>query len=215
MKRILTINYLAVFFLCSFFLADAMAAGIGFNLTGGGASTEWEVEQDFSPYYEYDRDVDVARGGIGLIFDTTVAKNRLFNYRLNIGSEAVEYDIDGGGTFETTGWFMSHDFGFGLIRKKNLRLWAGPEVRLSYSEGELENDSSTELHMATFGIGPVVGLNLNFGKKLTLALKVGALSMGGGGYIEDKTSGLEWDITEEGSYSFVNVGLIFRLGDNY
>lgn len=69
--------------------------------------------------------------------------------------------------------------------------------------------------MATFGIGPVVGVNLNFGKKLTLALKAGALSMGAGGYIEDKTFDLKWDITEEGSYSFVNVGLIFRLGDNY
>ena len=215
MKRILAINCLAVFLLCSIFMTDAMAMGIGLNLAGGGGSAEWEVEQDFFPYSEYDEDVDVARGGIGFIFDTTVAKNRLFNYRLNIGSEAVEYDIDGGGIFETRGWFMAHDFGFGIIRKKNLRLWAGPEVRLSYSQGELENNSNTELHMATFGVGPVLGLNLHFGKRVSLALKMGALSMGGGGYIEDKTSGLEWDITEEGSYSFVNVGVIFRLGDNY
>lgn len=211
MKRILTINCLAVFLLCRFFLADAMAIGIGFNVSGGGGSTEWEVEEGSWP----DEDVDVTRGGLGFILDTAVAKNRLFNYRLNIGSEAVDYDIDGGGTFETKGLFMAHDFGFGIIRKKKLRLWAGPELRLSYSEGELENNSNTELHMATFGIGPVVGLNLNFGKTVSLALKVGALAMGGGGYVEDKVSGQEWDISEDGSYAFANVGIIFRLGDKY
>lgn len=215
MKRILTINCLAVFLLCSFFPADAMAIGLGLNLTGGVGSTEWEVEQDFFPYSEWEEDVDVTRVGLGLILDTTVAKNRLFNYRLNIGCEAVDYDIDGGGTFETEGCFMAHDFGFGIIRKKNLRLWVGPELRLSYSEGELENVSTTELHMATIGIGPVVGLNLNFGKTVTLALKVGALSMGGGGYVEDKVSGQDWEISEEGSYAFANVGIIFRLGDKY
>ena len=214
MKRMLAINCLAVFLLCNFFTTEARAIGIGLNLTGGGGISEWEIEQDFFPY-KIDKDVDVARGGIGFIFDTTVSKNRLFNYRLNIGSEAAEYDIDGGGTFDTRGWFMAHDFGFGLIRKKNLRLWAGPEVRLSYSQGERETDSNTELYMATIGVGPVIGLNLNFRNSVSLTLKVGALSMGGGGYIEDKTSGLDQDITEEGSYSFVNVGVIFRLGDNY
>ncbi|MDT8318386.1 MAG: hypothetical protein RQ824_10435, partial [bacterium] len=177
MKRILTINFLAVFFLCSFFSADAMALGIGLNLTGGGGVTEWEIKQDYSPHNKYDEDVDVARGGLGFILDTTVAKNSLFNYRFNIGSEAVEYDIDGGGSFETKGWFMAHDFGFGIIKKKNLRLWAGPELRLSYSQGELENNNNIKLYMATIGIGPVVGLNLNFRKNITLALKVGALSM--------------------------------------
>lgn len=215
MKRILAINCLVVFLLCSLFVTDAMAIGIGFNLTGGGGSADWEVERDFWPYGEDDDDVDVTRGGIGFIFDTTVAKNKLFNYRLNIGSEAVDYDTDYFGTFETKGWFMAHDFGFGIVRKKNLRIWAGPEVRLSFSQGELENNSNTELYMATFGVGPVLGLNLHFGKRVSLALKMGALSMGGGGYIENKTFGLEWDITEEGSYSFVNVGVIFRLGDNY
>lgn len=215
MKRILTINCLAVFLLCSFFPADAMALGLGFNLTGGGGSTEWEVEQDFPPYSKWEEDVDLTRGGIGLILDTTVAKNKLFNYRLNIGYEAVEYDIDGGGIFETEGWFMAHDFGFGIIRKKNLRLWVGPELRFSFVEGEQETNSNNELHMLTVGIGPVVGLNLNFGKLVSLALKVGALSIGGAGYVENKAAAQDWDIEEKGTYTFLNVGLIFRIGDKY
>jgi len=206
------VSLLFVFYITA---ADAMALGLGFNLSGGGGTSEWTLEDQWV-YAEYDEDVETGQAGIGFVLDTTVAKDGIFNYRLNIGIEEGEYEFeDGGGSFETAGWFMAHDFGFAIVRKKNLRLWAGPEIRWSYSHGEDEIDSSIELDVITWGVGPVVGLNFNFRKGLTLALKAGALGTSSVGRIEDKGMGLEWDIEGSGAYSFFNVGLIFRLGDEY
>ena len=218
MKKRIMIRGFFVLIVLVFFASNAHAIGFGFNMTGGGGSTNWEAEDWWDGTKVADFDTDDSRVGFGFIFDTTVAKDRLFNYRLNIGPEAVDYDVDGGGTFETRGWFMAHDFGFGIVRKENLRLWVGPEVRLSYSEGELDTDNSSSIDVITMGIGPVLGLNLNLGRTVTLAFKVGALAMSSFGTLEFVD---EWgyedepDLYGDGSYGFANVGLIFRLGDDY
>ena len=217
MKRILAINCFAVFLLCSFFPADAMAVGLGFNVSAGGGSTDWEAEDWWGDSYDV-FDTDDSRVGFGFIFDTTVAKDRLFNYRLNIGTEAVDYETEGGSTFETSGWFMAHDFGVGIVRKKSLRLWIGPELRISHSEGELDTDNSSSIDVITIGIGPVLGLNLNLGRTVTLAFKVGALAMSSLGtweFVDPWGYEDEFDLNGDGSHTFANVGIIFRLGDNY
>lgn len=215
MKKRIMIRGFFVLIVLVFFASNAHAIGFGFNLTGGGGSTDWEANHEWDSSWDFDFDTDDKRGGIGFIFDTAVAKDTLFNYRLNIGSEAVDYETDGGGTFETTGWFMAHDFGFGIVRKGRLRLWVGPEVRLSYSEGEMDINKDWEMNVFSIGVGPVVGLNVNFGKTLTLALKAGALSMGSGGILEDNFWEDEYNLEGSGSYSFVNVGLIFRIGNDH
>lgn len=211
MRRKVVVCILALIFGMSSLATNAMAFGLGFNLSGGGGSTEWDPEVSAINF-----DTDDSRGSVGFVLDTTVAKNFIFNYRLNIGSESVDYEReDGSGTYETKGWFMAHDFGFAIIRKKHIRLWAGPEIRWSYTEGEQDTNKDIEMRALALGIGPVVGLNLNFGKRLTLAFKAGALAMTYDGALESKFFGVESDIEGEGSYSFVNVGLIFRLGDEY
>ncbi|MDH3976293.1 MAG: hypothetical protein OEV42_18665 [Deltaproteobacteria bacterium] len=216
MKRKVAVYILTLFFVSSCLTTNAMAVGLGFNLSGGGGSTEWDIEQQSWPYAKWKEDTDDSIGGIGFVLDTAVAKNRLFNYRLNIGLHSADYEYDSGATFETSGWFMTHDFGFAFIRNNKVRLWAGPEIRLSYSQGELDTDNDYEIDIVTFGIGPVIGANFNFAKNMTLTVKTGVLGTSSAGVIEHKTLGfVDQDIDGSGSYSFINVGLTFRLGDEY
>lgn len=219
MKRKVIVSILAIIFCVSCLTTNAMAIGLGFNLSVGGGHTEWDIEDQYIYNTEKDESDDT-RVGIGFIFDTAVAKNSFFNYRLNIGSESVEYDFDKSGKYETSGWFMAHDFGFAIVRKKNLRLWAGPEIRFSYSEGDLDDASvNSEINIFSVGVGPVIGLNLNFNKGITLALKAGALAMSSTGEIDVKNflapADPDFELEGEGSCGFINVGLIFRLGDEY
>lgn len=229
MKRACRINYFTLLFLFGFFPAESMAVGFGFNVTGGKGSTTWDAN---SYHFLGPSDNDFhfktnnERAGRGILFDTALGSNRVFNYRLNIGTERVDYKINKvyryrvhpglSGTFETKGWFMSHDFGFKVFKNRSLRLWVGPELRISRSEGRLDRDRKYEIDISTLGIGPVVGLNLNMGNTVCLTLKIGALAMISDGELDNNATGEDWDIlSDENSYKFANVGLVFRFGEGY
>ena len=79
MKRMVASNVFVLLFVFSFTVTDAMAIGLGFNLSAGGGSTEWDIEDRWLNT-EREEDSDDARGGIGFIFDTAVAKNTLFHF---------------------------------------------------------------------------------------------------------------------------------------
>ena len=63
----------------------------------------------------------------GFSWDTSVASKDLFNYRMDLGYEWLDFDkeelkdIDQGVTLENT-------FGFRLYGDEEMRLWAGPEI---------------------------------------------------------------------------------------
>ena len=228
MKRLLSIYYFSALFLFCFFLTESMAAGIGFNVTGGGGSTKWDANNwsHSSSDKDFHFKTDNERAGIGFLFDTAVGNKRVFNYRLNIGTEAVDYKVKSvykfnidpnlNGTFETKGRFMSHDFGFKVFERKKLRIWLGPELRLSKIEGKLSGDKNYEVSISSLGLGPVLGVNLNIGKTLSLAIKVGALEMASYGDLDNHATGEDWDIyADNDHYIFANVGLLFRFGEPY
>ena len=68
---------------------------------------------------------------------------------------------------------MSNTFGFGVVRTRWVRVWLGPPVMFSVSSGNLENNSDFDITLLGIGIGPVMGVNVNIGKLVTLALDVG------------------------------------------
>lgn len=109
---------------------DTYAVGIGIYATGGTAMSNWMVENE-----NFGSSTDYCFGG-GLLIDTAVAKNKLFNYRMAIGYEwygsnnpslyNVKPDYNFAHKFD-----MSHTFGLGIYRTKTLRFWVGPEVGLT------------------------------------------------------------------------------------
>lgn len=228
MKRLLSTYFFLALFLFCFFLTDSMAAGVGFNVTGGSGSAKWDAN-DWS-HSGSDRDfhmeTDNERAGIGFLLDTAVGSQKVFNYRLNIGTEALDYKVKSvyrftidpnlSGKFETKGRFMSHDFGFKVFERKKIRIWLGPEIRLSKVEGKMNGDKNYEISISSFGLGPVLGVNLNIGRTLSLAFKIGALEMASYGELDNKATGEDWDIyADNDHYIFANVGLLFRFGEPY
>ena len=223
MKHAIETSIITVLFVGSLFLSNATAAGLGFALSSGGGSSDWDVVDWVFDTTVEEFSTDDSRDTFALVFDTTVAKNRLFNYRLSIGHE--NYDADrGGDTFEMDGWFMSHDFGFGIKRTENVRIWFGPQLRISHVDGDTYHtfafsgsDPGKVEDLLTVGIGPVLGINMNLPNSLTFTITAGILAMSSVGNLEVMRlwGPDDYDLEVRGEHAFVTAGLIFRLGDEY
>lgn len=136
--------------------------------------------------FEIDYDANVI--GIGVQLDTNVARNRLFNYRVEILVEFVdgtsEYSLAGlsgssDDDFAAGGFGINQTFGLGLIRRPGFRLYAGPTLRLGLFGGEGEDIrlGGTELDATDYvgfdlGLGLELGLNLHTGKRTSVSLSV-------------------------------------------
>jgi hypothetical protein len=149
--------------------------------------------------------------GVRLIFDTTVAKDRLFNYRISVDchNELSQKEVG----YSNLSYYVNHlmvtnSFGFGFIRTPLIRVWAGPQLTLEY---EFKNMGSKTFDPIIYNmIGPVVGLNLNAGNDMTFALEMGL------------RTGFGFDIGKSPAHSLVasrpepvaSLKLIFRSWDN-
>jgi hypothetical protein len=236
MMRRFVVSIVCLAAVFAFAVSDASAFGLGVYHGMGWGSGEQTI--DFDNDYEYTYEGKTDHWGAGLVFDTAVAKNRLINYRLKIGYESLNFDVDdafykvGGRTvhintddysreLEMDGIMMEHAFGFGVIRGKRVRLWLGPEVRFAYLGGrpkvggDLQEDE--EFEMYGFGFGPVVGLNLNLGSMVTLAWDTGFhYTLYFGEYTDSDGDNEETaDYDEKVSEFFANFSLIFRIDDKF
>jgi hypothetical protein len=124
--------------------------------------------------------------GAGFVLDTAVASSSLFNYRLAAGYENTV--TSGTAFFKKYGVnqvTLNNAFGFGLVMKKYVRVWMGPQVVLGClfldtTERKLALGSFTaytrrSINFALFslGIGAVLGVNINTGKVFTISLECG------------------------------------------
>jgi hypothetical protein len=211
MKKLIAVAGL-VMFLSIAMVSDVKALGLGFYGSIGGGSGEAELESDGPGNTSFDFDVDNDHASFGFVLDTAVAKDTLFNYRLSLGYEQTTSTDEWGDDLDLSGLVIDNDFGFGVVRNEKVRLWVGPEVRLSFLSGDLPTHDVTAFG---FGIGPVVGLNLNLGDVAALGFKLSYLFNSYGADMSAKNSNLYYD----GSYSMTenlvtaNVALIFRLGE--
>ena len=149
-------------------------------------------------------DIDVTHGNFGFALDTNVAKRSLFNYRLGLESGEVEY---GSVSFNESA--MNHDFGFGIVRTRAMRLWAGPRLRIAVQD---EGDHSA----FGIGVGLNLGLNVHLGDHFSLFANAVhqemqySRSTSGVGY-----SSWENDVDSEQTTQFINVGVMLRIRDTY
>ena len=121
----------------------------------------------YGPFFEYNRAfVDSAFGidyniyAVGISIDTNVAKNRLFNYRLNVGYQWDE--------FSARGLSLDNVFGFGVLRTRAVRLWLGPSIRLG-----ADSIGGTSRVQLVAGGGAALGVNLHTGNVGSAAITLG------------------------------------------
>ena len=204
--------------LCGFGLARADAAGFGFYGSVGGGRADWTVDQDSSSSFDFGK--DTGHAGFGMAMDTAPARDSLFNYQLNIGYDRFR-NVKGGewGPVDLEGPVISNNFGFGSMISKTTRFWIGPEVRVTWMNGHPDRYKDYKIHLFGVGIGPVVGMNINYDDKHTVVLKMGFqylnyVGKGNGrfshatGAASTFSNSYDYDVTEKLLY--VTVGFLFR-----
>ncbi|MGE5893294.1 MAG: hypothetical protein ACM34I_04500 [bacterium] len=211
MKRFWIVGFLSVFLFLSFIATNASAAGLGFYGTAGGGTSEWDADG----FPGDDFDADTGHAGIGFVVDTNVAKDSVFNYRLQIGYERMKHEPED--TFfddiKLDALVIDQDFGFGIVRNKLLRFWVGPELRLVYATGSPDNASDTDIHLWGIGIGPVAGINFNVSPLISLSVKGGLLATGYAGEMETPIGDTDYEMSEV--HGFGTFAVLFKIDDTF
>ena len=118
-------------------LAPALyAAGVGGYFTTHYGSYRWNVGESItlmdSTYGGIDSPAPgrpVILGG-GIVWDTCLAKDEVFNFRQNIG-----FDSHLNSTVKLNQVGLVNTFGFAPVRTPLLRFWLGPQLNLHYRWG--------------------------------------------------------------------------------
>lgn len=127
---------------CFCVASKARAHGFGLHVAGGAGEN--------------------AHAQIGLSWDTAVAEDRLFNYRMNLGYEKFKLENHWGDTDKFSGLILENTFGFRLHADENMRLWTGPQV----VTGLYDNDFA-------IGLGFSLGANWHLADQKSVAVTIG------------------------------------------
>jgi hypothetical protein len=152
------------------FTGDAIASGWGAYIEYGNSSGDVEFEDfgelpaelgDLVKKQDFDKNVI----GIGMVYDTNIAIDKLFNYRIDVGwqhtfREGDNDDVDGNGLA------IVQSFGFGIMRRADYRIWLGPVVRLNF---DAYDPDVGDLYSVGIGAGPQLGLNYHLNEKISLS----------------------------------------------
>lgn len=164
--------------------STSWALGLGLNLgyayrigTLGAEDTALSTNNSYPDLDFSSNDLNV-----GLTLDTAVARDRLFNYRLNVDYVRGWIDPDTvpglSPNAETTsdGVDLENIFGFGVVRRPDLRWWVGPSLRISIARA-LSVDSGAAQYFASplvnVGAGIVTGVNLHRGRHVSAGMTLG------------------------------------------
>lgn len=186
--------------------ATSAAQGAGFGGYVDYSNSDGEIDLDFLGDVDHETD----RLGFGFIFDTNVARDRLFNYQLQVGYQHGWREYDLGGDIDSDGFTMNHAFGFSPLRTNTVRLWMGPAVRFSLESYDVSGlDTFIDV---SGGAGPAVGLNVHMGPKVSAGLLLSYQYMLIGEILEDSGDSESFD----GGEHLVTVGisLMFRTASD-
>jgi len=190
-------------------LVATMIAPVALNAFGMGLSvpvyTNVEHDQTSSSDYYVEWEEDSV-SGFGLVIDTNIGKNKLYNWRLNIESTEVEGKY--GGEFDRISFVNT--FGFSLFRNERVRVFAGPRLNIGIEERGSDG-SGVEVSIA-----PAVGVNVHLGSVVSLGLdidyKISALSTSIGDY---DYGYYDRDYDEDLSGMMARFYILFKFGEKY
>jgi hypothetical protein len=187
--------------------SETFAYGVGACASIGSGSFNFrELEKDESSR----SDVNSYLGG-GILFDTAVAEDEVFNYRVNFGFEIWKRDFvlnEDTGRYHIT---LYNSFGFGIVRLQWMRLWLGPQLGLQYLR---QSATGSSYRHEGFGmtLGAVAGVNFNIGRDFSIGLD-------GGGRYRFSYMGSDrkeaYDFFHYGIEGFANLSFIYRIDDEY
>jgi hypothetical protein len=130
-KLIFSICFLGMIVLLA---TGAMAFGIGGYMTVGGGNTSHDYDKwEHFATGQMKQSSDLVIGG-GLVMDSNLANNRIFNWRMKIGGDQLWLDREK--EMKMSRMRMDHTFGFGVVRTKIIRFWFGPRIGGNYSWGD-------------------------------------------------------------------------------
>lgn len=179
---------------------QSRAGGIGLYAEGASGSGDFEYE----PFGSFD--VDAESKGFGLVLDTNLSDRGLFNYRLNVGYEQLTLPDDFGTDLELDGGVVASSFGFALLRRADLRWWAGPQLKLGLFDGSLNTNTSGDYKLVSVGAGLVTGVNV-VGENMTFSASVGVML---NSYVgETNEYGPVQDINADTTTGFLNLAVLF------
>ena len=200
--------------IAAFMMNSAQAIGLGVYGTWQSGPVDWEFDDTDAGGSIFDVSGDSSRVGGGFVLDTAVAKDKLFNYRLNIGVETFKSDLDELAVeTDLAGVAIDNTFGFGVLRGDTVRLWLGPRLRVGFFDGDVQPEvaPNTDIYLLEAGLGGVFGANFNIGSTVTLGLTTGYMYTGYGGIVEG-VSAEDVTLTGDGGRVFLSGVLIFRIG---
>lgn len=167
------------------------------------------ISQDINE--SWDRD----NWSFGFLLDTAVAKDTLFNYRLNAGYQRTIEKLPnrGGAQQNLNGLMLRNIFGFGVVRTENMRFFLGPVLRLGFQfpddQGYL---SGADVYDIDAGGGLALGLNYHLGDSLTLTISPVYEYLASVRF----PSNLEASLIGGGHVLSINMGVMFRSkGDRF
>lgn len=193
--------------------APAHAMHIGFYGTYGAGQASGDVQGTFGGGdFSWDRDTEHV--GFGFALETPIGYG--VSYRLGLGWERIEGDGNGpGGNGEIEGLVFDNDFTYDLVASPMSRFWIGPEVRLGFFNGSLDDAPGGDQNYVALGIGPVLGFDLALGPSAALSWKVGYLYTW---YYNDDDSwdndyyhGYYEDSEMDGGHAYASMAVLFRL----
>ncbi len=185
----------------------ARATGVGLTISGG--LSEITLKRSFNDGSTATYSLTEYLAGAGIVVDTAVAADRLFNYRCNLtyhNSFTKDVSIFSSQSYHRLLW--TNSFGFGFYRTDSVRIWAGPQVGLSYNfayNARRAGSGVDDPFMMGY-LGVVLGFNFHAGDHFTFSLDLGARG-GYGGSLDG--SGVRVTRLEP----FLNVAFIGRIGD--
>lgn len=195
-------------------VSSAVGLGIQIPTIGSGTSTATIGDEELS-------DTDNNHFGFAFVFDTKLANPGVFNYRLQIGYESFKleneyyYSIMNNPDDNLSRFSIDNTFGFAVLQTSIVRLWLGPQIRLSYMT---YSDNFIELDLFGIGFAPVIGSNFNMGSFFTLAPELGYRFSIYSGLISTTEA---WITEDSEDYKLINreffikLNIIFRLNDYY
>ena len=174
---------------------------------------------------------------VGFVYDSRVLEDKLVNYRLNVGfnySKHTElftlsslyflnpryrsglenyYDVS---RYDCVNYGVEIDntIGFGFVRTKTLRLWAGPKLKIT---SHYSLNDNLEGYKEGIGGAPVVGINIHLGEAVSLSADMGynLMYVFGGNQLTNDEPKKTLKFSGAESHFFFNISCLFPLGEAF
>jgi len=191
------------------------AHAVGAGLAAGIGYENWHDDVNYSG--------DRRMYNFGFVFDTAVRRDQFINYRFTLLREYNE-----GGRIDMRGFSTTHEVGFGILRRGNYRLWAGPQAKfVFYNKLDLNTDEEVVFNNADWfsesGLGDVwallyggsIGLNVHLPENVSFLFSAAFLFGGYQGDTDYNTSSGKFydDLDVDSTGLYLNMGVVIRIDE--